>query len=123
MVLFWTKCQPMLYEKLHRFEQILFDVLAMSLVLFYSYSAIVEPAATQYHRGIYIIITYVLVFMLYRTPTVWGRILDYGLIAVSIVTIGYWILNFEVIDGLREGDRLLLSDMSRWASADRIRVQ
>jgi len=88
----------MLYEKLHRFEQILFDVLAMSLVLFYSYSAVLAPAATQYHRGIYIIITYVLVFMLYRTPTIWGRILDYSLIAVSIVTIGYWILNFEAIN-------------------------
>jgi len=88
----------MLYEKLYRFEQIVFDVLAMSLVLFYSYSAVVDPAATQYHRGIYIIITYVLVFMLYRTPTIWGRILDYSLIAVSIATIGYWMLNFEVIN-------------------------
>ena len=88
----------MLYEKLHRFEQILFDVLAMSLVLFYSYSAVLEPASTQFHRGIYIIITYALVFMLYRTPTTWGRVLDYALIAASIVTIGYWIMNFEAIN-------------------------
>jgi TRAP transporter 4TM/12TM fusion protein len=88
----------MLYDKLHRFEQILFDVLAMALVLFYSYSAVLEPAATQYHRGIYIIITYVLVFLLYRTPTVWGRVLDYLLIAASVVTIGYWMVNFEVIN-------------------------
>ena len=88
----------MLYNKLHRFEQILFDVLAVTLVLFYSYSAVLEPAATQYHRGIYIIITYVLVFLLYRTPTVWGRVLDYLLIAASVVTIGYWMVNFEVIN-------------------------
>ncbi len=88
----------MMYEKLHRFEQILFDVLAMTLVLFYSYSAVLEPAATQYHRGIYIIITYVLVFLLYRTPTVWGRVLDYALMSASVVTIGYWILNFEAIN-------------------------
>jgi TRAP transporter 4TM/12TM fusion protein len=88
----------MLYEKLHRIEQILFDTLAMGLVLFYSYSAVLEPAATQYHRGIYIIITYMLVFMLYRTPTVWGRIWDYILIAASIGSIGYWILNFEAIN-------------------------
>ncbi len=88
----------MMYEKLHRFEQILFDVLAMTLVLFYSYSAVLEPAATQYHRGIYIIITYVLVFLMYRTPTVWGRVLDYLLMAASVVTIGYWIVNFEAIN-------------------------
>jgi len=88
----------MLYERLHRVEQIVFDVLAMGLVLFYSYSAVLEPAATQYHRGIYIIITYALVFMLYRTPTLWGRVLDYLLIAASVVTIGYWILNFEAIN-------------------------
>jgi TRAP transporter 4TM/12TM fusion protein len=88
----------MFYEKLHRFEQILFDALALSLVLFYSYSAVLEPAATQYHRGIYIIITYILVFMLYRTPTVWGRVWDYILIAASIGSIGYWIINFEAIN-------------------------
>ncbi|MCM8855081.1 MAG: TRAP transporter fused permease subunit [Candidatus Thiodiazotropha sp.] len=88
----------MLYEKLHRIEQITFDAMALFLVLFYSYSSLFEPAATQYHRGIYIIITYILVFMLYRTPTVWGRVLDYLLIAASIGSIGYWILNFEDIN-------------------------
>ncbi|MCU7930288.1 MAG: TRAP transporter fused permease subunit [Candidatus Thiodiazotropha sp. (ex Codakia rugifera)] len=88
----------MLYEKLHRIEQIVFDAMALFLVLFYSYSSIFEPAATQYHRGIYIIITYILVFMLYRTPTVWGRVWDYILIAASIGSIGYWILNFEEIN-------------------------
>ncbi|MES9991997.1 MAG: TRAP transporter fused permease subunit [Candidatus Thiodiazotropha sp.] len=88
----------MLYEKLHRIEQYLFDAFALMLVLFYSYSAVLEPAATQYHRGIYIIITYILVFMLYRTPTVWGRVWDYILIAASIGSIGYWILNFEAIN-------------------------
>ncbi|MCU7880914.1 MAG: TRAP transporter fused permease subunit [Candidatus Thiodiazotropha sp. (ex Lucinoma aequizonata)] len=88
----------MLYEKLHRIEQITFDAMALFLVLFYSYSSLFEPAATQYHRGIYIIITYILVFMLYRTPTVCGRVWDYLLIAASISSIGYWILNFEAIN-------------------------
>ena len=55
-----------MYDQLKRFEQILFDVLAVLLVLFYSYAAVVQPAATQYHRGIYVIITYVLVFLLYN---------------------------------------------------------
>jgi TRAP transporter 4TM/12TM fusion protein len=88
----------MLYAKLYKTEQVLFDLLALSLVLFYSYSAVLEPASTEYHRGIYIIITYVLVFLLYRSESVWGRTIDYILLTLSIATVGYWILNFEAIN-------------------------
>ncbi len=87
-----------MFEKLTKAEQVIFDLLAVFLVLFYSYSAVVEPAATQYHRGIYVIVTYVLVFLLYRSKTTIGRIIDYILILVSIGAIGYWIYNFEVIN-------------------------
>ncbi len=88
----------MRHEKLNTVERWVFDSLAITLVLFYSYSALLQPAATQYHRGIYIIITYVLAFLLYRTPGLLGRILDYVLIAAAVITIGYWILNFEQIN-------------------------
>jgi TRAP transporter 4TM/12TM fusion protein len=88
----------MLFDKLNKVEQWIFDGLSMALVLFYSYSAVVEPAATQYHRGIYIIITYILVFLLYKSKTTIGRVFDYVLILLSIGTIGYWILNFEAIN-------------------------
>jgi TRAP transporter 4TM/12TM fusion protein len=86
-----------MFEKLTKIEQRLFDVLALVLVLFYGYSAVLEPAATQYHRGVYVLITYVLVLLLYRTPTLIGRAWDYLLIAASVVCVGYWIANFEVI--------------------------
>jgi len=88
----------MFYDKLHRIEQVIFDLLAVFLVLFYSYSAVIQPAATQYHRGIYIIITYVLVFLAYKSKHKWMRIVDYLLILLSIGTIGYWMYNFEVIN-------------------------
>ena len=87
-----------MFEKLNKIEQVVFDLLAVFLVVFYSYSAVLEPAATQYHRGIYVVITYVMVFMLYRSESRLGRIIDYLLITLSIVTIGYWILNFEAIN-------------------------
>jgi TRAP transporter 4TM/12TM fusion protein len=87
-----------MFEKMHKVEQVIFDLLAVSLVLFYSYSAVIEPAATQYHRGIYIIVTYILVFMLYRSKSWWGRVIDYLLIILSVVSIGYWIINFEAIN-------------------------
>jgi len=94
-----------MYDKLKNFEKIIFDILAVGLVLFYSYSAVVSPASTQYHRGIYVIITYVLVFLSYQSkskkfpglnPVL--RATDYLLILLSIITVGYWILNFEAIN-------------------------
>lgn len=87
-----------MFEKLTGIEQRLFDLLALGLVLFYAYSAVIEPAPTQFHRGIYVLITYSLVFLIYRTSGRLGRILDYLLIVASIVCIGYWIANFEAIN-------------------------
>jgi len=87
-----------LFETLTGVEQRLFDLLALGLVLFYAYSAVLEPAPTQFHRGVYVLITYSLVFLTYRTPERLGRVLDYLLILASIVCIGYWIANFEVIN-------------------------
>lgn len=86
------------YNALSKVEQIAFDALALGMVVFYAYSAVIEPAATQYHRGVYAMITYVLVFLIYRSQSRWFRIVDYGLIVASIATIGYWIMNFEVIN-------------------------
>ncbi len=87
-----------MYDKLNKVEKILFDACALILVLFYSYSAVLQPAATQYHRGIYIVITYVLVFMLYKSKNPIMRVVDYVLMLLSIATIGYWIINFEAIN-------------------------
>ena len=86
------------YNKLKPFEKIVFDVLAVFLVLYYSWSAVIEPAATQYHRGIYVIITYILCFLLYQSKSKIMRVVDYLLIIASIVTVGYWIFNFEAIN-------------------------
>jgi TRAP transporter 4TM/12TM fusion protein len=86
------------YSKLNRFEQIVFDVCAVTLVLFYAWAAVVQPMATQYHRGVYVIITYVLVFLLYKGKTLIGRVIDYVLITLSVVCIGYWVVMFEVIN-------------------------
>ncbi len=87
-----------LYKKLTPIEQRIFDVLAIGLVSFYIYAAVIQPAATQYHRGVYVIITYSLVFLICRSQTPAMRVLDYFLILVSIVTVGYWIMNFEAIN-------------------------
>jgi len=87
-----------MYDKLNKIEQFFFDFLSVGMVLFYSWSAIFEPAATQFHRGIYVIITYILVFLIYKSKNIIFRILDYILMAASVVTVGYWIINFEAIN-------------------------
>ncbi len=87
-----------MYKKLHRFEQILFDICAASLLIFYAWSAVMAPAATQYHRGIYVLATYILVFLVYRSSSKIMRVVDYLLIVLSIITISYWIYNFEAIN-------------------------
>ena len=87
-----------MYDKLNRFEQILFDICSVFLVVFYSWAAVIQPMATQYHRGVYVIITYVLVFLLYKAKTKIGRVIDYLLMLLSAVSIGYWIFMFETIN-------------------------
>ncbi len=87
-----------MFDKLNKIEKVVFDVLAMALLLFYCYSAVLKPAATQYHRGIYCLITFVLVFLLYKSKNPILRAVDYLLILLSITTIGYWIINFEAIN-------------------------
>ena len=99
-----------MFEKLNRAERWIFDILSLALVVFYSYSAVLDPAPTQYHRGIYIVITYVLVFLLYRSETGLGRSVDYLLMVLSVVCIGYWMWNFEAIN-YRVGAE---TDLDQW---------
>ncbi len=75
-----------------------FDVLSVVLVVFYSYAAVIQPMATQYHRGVYVIVTYILVFLLYKSKSTLMRVMDYLLILLSITSIGYWVLMFETIN-------------------------
>jgi len=96
-----------MFEKLSKLEQWIFDTLSLILVIFYSYSAVIEPAATQYHRGVYVLITYILVFLLYQSKGRLGKALDYSLIAASVICIGYWMANFEAIN-YRAGAETLL---------------
>ena len=74
-----------MFNKLNRYERWVFDGLSLFLVLFYSYSAVLEPAATQYHRGIYVLVTYVLVLLLFQSKGTPGRIIDYLLMVASVI--------------------------------------
>jgi TRAP transporter 4TM/12TM fusion protein len=85
-------------QDLNRIESIVFKTLSVGLVLFYILSATVAPAATEFHRGIYVFITYVLVFMLFKSPHPSLRSLDYILMLLAIISISYWIFNYEALN-------------------------
>jgi TRAP transporter 4TM/12TM fusion protein len=86
------------FEKLSTLERRLFDGLAVFLLLFYSYSAVIRPVSTEMHRGIFVVITYLLILLVYRSGDGWKRWIDYLLMVVSIVTVGYWIQNFAALN-------------------------
>ncbi len=86
------------FDKLNKVEKIIFDFFSIGLLLFYTFSAVVKPAAMQYHRGIYVFVCYILVFLLYKSKNKYLRVVDYLLIVISALTVGYWIKNFAVIN-------------------------
>jgi len=67
----------------------------MGMLAFYVYAAAIEPAASQYHRGVYVLITYIMVLLIYPSGTGMLRIIDYILISTAIFTCGYYILDYE----------------------------
>jgi TRAP transporter 4TM/12TM fusion protein len=85
-------------QDLNKIETLVFKTLSVGLVLFYILSATILPSATEFHRGIYVFITYVLVFMLCKSPHPSWRPLDYLLMLLSVITISYWIFNYESLN-------------------------
>ncbi|HDR46100.1 MAG TPA: TRAP transporter fused permease subunit, partial [Geoalkalibacter subterraneus] len=55
------------------FWKYLVAVLGAGMVLFYFYAAGVASVGTQYHLGIYVFITYILVFLLYPARQAWVK--------------------------------------------------
>jgi len=87
-----------MYENLNKYEQMVFNALSVFLVIFYVASAVVIPAPTEFHRGILVLITYILVFMLYKSANPLLRVLDYVLMLVSAIVVIYWIYNYEALN-------------------------
>lgn len=101
-----------MYVDLKKFEKIIFDLAAVFLVLFYSYSALIKPASTEYHKGVYVFITYLLVFLVYKSKNKWLRILDYIFIVAACVPVAYFMIFFVDIN-YRAGIENL---MDQWMS-------
>lgn len=75
------------------------SALGIFMVIFYLYNAGVAPVDAQYHRGIYVLITYVLVFIAYpfyrKSPIDRPSVTDIILALIATAAVGYWMLEFE----------------------------
>lgn len=89
-------------RNLKRFWYGLTSGLGIFMVLFYMYNSGIAPVSTQYHRGVYVLITFVLVFLTYpmtkKSRTDRPSISDMVLALISVVFVGYWVLEFEAIN-------------------------
>jgi TRAP transporter 4TM/12TM fusion protein len=76
----------------------LVSALGGGMVLFYFYTAGLAAVATQYHRGVYVFVTYVLVFLLYPAGKTRMRIplslVIGGIISSAVAALGF----YETVD-------------------------
>ncbi len=89
-------------RRLTRFWLTVVSLLGVSMVFFYMYSAGVQPFSDQYHRGVYVLLTYVMIFISFPF---WSRsnhkrptIFDIILAVVSIFVVAYWMMEFESLN-------------------------
>lgn len=75
-----------------------FGVSAVFFVAVYIYSAGFGSAAEQYHLGLYLLFTFSLIGIIYKfrqnSPAFRPSIFDIILVVLSIVSIGYWIVEY-----------------------------
>lgn len=79
----------------------IFEICAVIFVGFYIYSAGFGTASEQYHLGLYLLFTFVLIAILYKfrqgSPPARPSILDTVLAGLGVCAIGYWIIYYANI--------------------------
>lgn len=77
-------------------------VISVFMVCFYFYSAGVKPVTVQYNLGLYVLMTYVMVFLIYpfskKSPKDRPSVFDVILAILSIAVVVYWIKEFEALN-------------------------
>jgi TRAP transporter 4TM/12TM fusion protein len=70
-------------------------LMGFGMVVFYFYTAGLASVATQYHRGVYVLVTYVLVFLLYPSGANWYRYLLAILVGALVSSTASALLFYE----------------------------
>ena len=84
---------------LKRFWYLVTAAMSVFMVLFYMWNAGIQPVSTQYHRGVYVLITFVMVFLVYpmtgRSRPDRPSVSDLLLALVAVGAVGYWIVEYQ----------------------------
>ena len=76
----------------------IFELVAVGFVFFYVFGAGFGTSGEQYHVGLYLLLTFVLIGILYRfrhnSPTSRPSVMDFTLLGLTVFAIGYWILEY-----------------------------
>ena len=93
----WTKQRP----DLRGMYKWIFEICAVLFVGFYIYSAGFGTSSEQYHLGLYLLFTFVLIGIFYKfrhsSPSSRPSILDILLAVLAVCSIGYWIIDYPNI--------------------------
>ncbi len=94
------RTNPISHRRLSGFWKWLSVLISIAMVLFYFYSAVVGTFPIQYHRGFYLLFTFILIFLYYPLK---GRaedrpnptITDILLLMATVIICFYWIIQFS----------------------------
>ena len=89
------------HRALHGAWRWLFEFIAVVFVLFYVFGAGFGTSGEQYHVGLYLLLTFLLIGIFYRfnqnSPTNRPSAMDIVLLGLTVVAIGYWILEYKTL--------------------------
>jgi TRAP transporter 4TM/12TM fusion protein len=89
-------------RKLTGFWKLLVSVLGVIMVVYYFYAAGVKPVGDHYHRGVYVLLTYVMIFLVFpfraKSNTSRPTVVDILLALVAVGTVGYWMYEYEALN-------------------------
>ncbi len=81
--------------------RVIFDLFAAGMAVFYLYSALFGSFRTEIHLGVYVALTFAMVFLYYPARTARTKtrpsLLDIGLALTSLVVAGYYMQQYEAI--------------------------
>ncbi|MBU1001420.1 MAG: TRAP transporter fused permease subunit [Proteobacteria bacterium] len=89
-------------RKLTGIWQLIVSLLGAFMVIFYFFSVAGLPIDTQYNRGVYVLLTYIMIFLSFpmtkRSSGSRPTLVDIALCVVSILCVGYFMLEFEAFN-------------------------
>jgi TRAP transporter 4TM/12TM fusion protein len=89
-------------RKLTGFWKLLISVFGVIMVVYYFYAAGVKPVGDHYHRGVYVLLTYVMIFLVFpfraKSNTSRPTVVDILLALVAAGTVGYWMYEYEALN-------------------------